>query len=253
MAERPRNFQQVLAESVAKAIADYQVKRQEKLDDEASVARQQMVMQQQEQERQLKIAERQKQMQALDMQIRQHMIEMSMTPEQRLRVQKDLELRNAKELEDMRATHAREKEQQDNVQRLNAIRQYLQSLQGQNVSLKGQQAAQDRAWQSQKAAYDKQYAIDKLINPDAPYAPPERQPSVTLNDIPKEITNMGMLYGLDVSPLLKELSAPALAPAAQIGQAQAFKTNAQVPPMPATWRGTQDQWLDYLRKKGMLK
>lgn len=84
---RPRSFKQVLAESLAKGLAEYQVKRQEKLDDEASAGRQQMVMDQQAKERQMKMAEHKARMTEIDMQIRRHTIEMAMTPQQREAVQ----------------------------------------------------------------------------------------------------------------------------------------------------------------------
>ena len=91
---RPRSFKQVLAESLARGLAEYQVKRQEKLDDEASIGRQQMVMAQQEQERQMKMAEHKAKLDEVNMQIRRHTIEMAMTPEQRMKLEYRLRAEN---------------------------------------------------------------------------------------------------------------------------------------------------------------
>lgn len=84
---RPRNFKQVLAESLAKGLAQYQISRQQKLDDEADLARQQMVMQEQEQAKQMKLEEHKARLREIDMQIRRHQIEMAMTPQQRMELE----------------------------------------------------------------------------------------------------------------------------------------------------------------------
>ena len=95
---RPKNFGQVLAESLAKGLAQYHISRQEKLDAEADIGRQQMLMQQQSQERAMKLAEHKARMQDVDMQIRRNMIEMSQTPQQRQATQAALDLENRKAL-----------------------------------------------------------------------------------------------------------------------------------------------------------
>ena len=100
--ERPRNAGQIFAEALAKGLATYQVSRQQKKDEEADLARQQMVMQQQEQERQMKVAEHKAKLQEIDSQIRYNTILSATKSEDRMRLEYKLQAENAAALQKLK-------------------------------------------------------------------------------------------------------------------------------------------------------